>query len=161
MSALARDVLTKAAALVDDDLEVVDPEETAVAIARVLRMASESAAHVSGSRLAEMLGTSRQAVQQRAARGRLLSVADESGVRYPLWQLRDGRPLAGLVSVVTEAHARGLSDSALVEWFEARPERIDQLQAGGAAELVAALPSARVTARRHQRVRRQRESLSD
>jgi len=92
MAVFVDEVLKRAAGLVDGDLAVENPDEVAASIARLLRVAAEPEVYVTGARLGQILGASRQAVQQRAARGTLLVRADDSGVRYPLWQLRDGSP---------------------------------------------------------------------
>jgi hypothetical protein len=101
-----------------------------------------------GATMARILGTSKQNIQQRAARGTLLHIADERGARYPLWQLVDGAVPAAIGRLTSEAHHRGLNDTALVRWLEADPERIVQFRAGNALELADLLPTSLVAVTR-------------
>lgn len=55
----------------------------------------------SSSELAQLLGISRQAVDKRRRNNTLLAVqAGGRGYRYPVWQVVDGRALAGLEDVL-------------------------------------------------------------
>lgn len=77
----------------------------------------------------------------RAARGSLLHRADEHGARFPLWQVVEGEVPPWTVVLRREAHACGLSDTALMQWLEADPDRI-----GSYALWSASSPLERVTA---------------
>jgi hypothetical protein len=113
-----------------------------------------------GATMARILGTSKQNVQQRAARGTLLHVADEQGVRYPLWQLVDGAVPAAVGRFTAEAHHHGINDTSLVRWLEADPERIAQFRAGKLIELAAQLPTETISIAR-RRVRGPASEITD
>ena len=90
-------------------MEIADPERAKRDLIRVLEFASVRDGHVSGSRLAELLGKSRQNVQQRAARGGLLVRSDQANVLYPMWQFEaDGRVIRGLSNVIAPGAPQGL-----------------------------------------------------
>jgi hypothetical protein len=133
----ARDVLEEVASLVEPGMEIADPERAKREVLRVLEFASVRDGYVTGSKLAELLRTSRQNVQQRAARGGLLVRAEGSNVMYPLWQFdADGRVARGLSSAIAAAHLKGWSDEHLIAWLEEDRSRIDALRAGKALDLV-------------------------
>lgn len=116
--------------------EVPDVGTAVDAMARAFRQASVGAAAMSGSAVARMLGISRQAVNQRAGRGSLLAVADRDGVRYPVWQFRDGVPVLGLIHLVRAARNAGVEDSALAAWIEADRHRVEAVAVGHAESLI-------------------------
>ncbi len=148
----ARDVLDEVASAIEPELEIADPARAKREVFRVLQFASATDGYVSGSQLAKMLDTSRQNVQQRAARGGLLTRADEMGVLYPLWQFRpDGRVVSGLTKVIAAARRKGWSDARLIAWFEDDHGRIEELRGGTGAQLVAELEEIRAPLRRRDR----------
>ena len=71
----------------------------------------------------------------------MLHRADEHGARFPLWQVVEGEVPPWTVVLRREAHACGLSDTALMQWLEADPDRI-----GSYALWSASSPLERVTA---------------
>lgn len=156
-------VLEQLRSTLGDDAEVRDVSAAVSAMARAFRQASADNTALSGSAVARMLGISRQAVNQRAGRGSLLAVADSEGVRYPLWQFRDGSPVRGLLALVRGARAAGVDDSALAAWIAADQDRIDAVAAGRAktlVDVVAEARRARTTLKRH-RVSERAPRLSD
>ena len=84
----------------------------------------------------------------RAARGSLLHRADEHGARFPLWQVVEGEVPPWTVVLRREAHACGLSDTALMQWLEADPDRIGSYTSGDVGTLVAQLSRRRRAPRR-------------
>lgn len=158
----ARDVLDEVATAIEPELEIADLERATRDVLRVLQFASAADGYVNGSQLARMLGTSRQNIQQRAARGNLLVRADETGVLYPLWQFRpDGRIAPGLTKVIATAHRKGWSDARLIAWFEADPWRIEELRNGKGTQLVADLDEIRAPLQRRDRRDTAAPSISD
>lgn len=158
----ARHVLDEVASAIEPELEIADPARAKREVLRVLQFASATDGYVSGSHLAKMLDTSRQSVQQRAARGGLLVRADEMGVLYPLWQFRpDGRVVSGLTKVIETAHRKGWSDARLIAWFEDDHGRIEELRGGKGAQLVAELKEIRAPLRRRDRRDRDARSIRD
>ena len=148
----AREVLDEVAAQLEPGMEIADPERAKRDVLRVLEFASIRDGSVSGSRLAELLGTSRQNVQQRAARGGFLVRASRPNVLYPLWQFApDGSVVPGLSTMIALAHRKGWSDERLISWLEADRSRIDAIRDGRGAELVAELDEIRVPVTRRQR----------
>lgn len=126
-----------------EDAEVPDVATAVEAMARAFRHASEHGSSLSGSAVARMLGISRQAVNQRAGRGSLLAVADTDGVRYPMWQFRDGSPVHGLLLLVRAARAAGVDDSTLAAWIEVDEGRVDTIATGHAKALIGLVGQAR------------------
>jgi hypothetical protein len=156
-------VLEQLRSTLGDDAEVRDVSAAVSAMARAFRQASADNTALSGSAVARMLGISRQAVNQRAGRGSLLAVADSEGVRYPLWQFRDGSSVRGLLALVRGARAAGVDDSALAAWIAADQDRIDAVAAGRAKTLIDVVAEARrprTTLKRH-RVSGRAPRLSD
>jgi len=133
--------------------DVRDLSATVQAMVRAFRHSQTDGDSLSGSEVARMLGVSRQAVQQRAARGSLLVVADGDGVRYPVWQFRDGKAVRGLQHLVQAARLAGVDDTSLVIWIEADPSRRRSVASGRAAVLMSEVGAAR---RRRTRVARER-----
>jgi hypothetical protein len=132
---------------------VRDLPATVQAMVRAFRQSQTDSQRLSGSDVARMLGVSRQAVQQRAARGSLLVDADGDGVRYPAWQFRDGKVVRGLGQLVRAARLVGVDDTSLVIWIETDPNRRRRVASGDAAVLTSEVKAAR---RRRTRVSRQR-----
>ena len=92
----ARDVLDEVASAIEPDLEIADPARATREVLRVLQFASATDGYVSGSHLAKMLDTSRQNVQQRAARGGdQQERADEESPRRSAGAARAGRAIPG------------------------------------------------------------------
>lgn len=124
------------------------------AMARAFRQASVEATALTGSAVARMLGISRQAVNQRAGRGSLLAVADCDGVRYPVWQFRDGSPVHGLLHLVRAARNAGVDDAALAAWIDADRHLVEAVASGHAESLIERVGQARVrrtsVTRRHR-----------
>ena len=150
MSATIREVLDRVAATFGPTFAVEDPERVAEAMVRAARAETANDEYPNGATMARILGTSKQNIQQRAARGTLLHIADEQGARYPLWQLVDGLVPVSIGRLTSEAHRRGLNDTALVHWLEADPERIVQFRAGNVLELADLLPTTRVPVTRRR-----------
>ena len=124
---------------------VGDADRVVDAMVRAARAEVAADDYPNGSTIAQILGTSKQNVQQRAARGTLLHIADEHGVRYPLWQLVDGAVPAAIGRLTSAAHERGLNDTTLVRWLEADQERILEFRTGNMLDLADRLPTASVT----------------
>jgi len=160
MSATIREVLDRVAATIGATFAVEDVDRVAEAMVRAARAETANAECPNGATMARILGTSKQNIQQRAARGTLLHIADEQGVRYPLWQLVDGAVPAAIGRFTAEAHRRGLDDTSLVRWLEADPERIAQFRAGNLIELAAQLPTETVAVAR-RRVRGLAHEITD
>jgi hypothetical protein len=158
----AREVLDEVAAQLKPGMEIADPERAKRDVLRVLEFASVRHGSVSGSRLAELLGTSRQNVQQRAARGGFLVRASSPNVLYPLWQFEaDGRVVPGLADVITLARRKGWNDERLISWFEADRSRIDAVRDGCGAELAAELEEIRGPVTRRARRARSAPAIRD
>lgn len=121
MSATIREVLDRVAATFGPTFAVEDAERVADAMVRAVRAETADDQYPNGATMARILGTTKQNIHQRAARGTLLHIADEQGVRYPLWQLVDGAVPAAVGRLTSEAHRRGLNGTALVGWLEADP----------------------------------------
>ena len=127
---------------------------------RAARAETANDEYPNGATMARILGTSKQNIQQRASRGTLLHIADEQGVRYPLWQLMDGAVPAAIGRFTAEAHHRGINDTALVRWLEADPDRIAEFRAGKLIELAEQLPTEHVAIAR-RRVRGPANAITD
>lgn len=160
MSATIREVLDRVAATIGPTFAAEDVDRVAEAMVRAARAETANDEYPNGATMARILGTSKQNIQQRAARGTLLHIADEQGVRYPLWQLVDGAVPAAIGRFTSEAHHRGLNDTSLVQWVEADPERIAQFRAGNLIELAALLPTETVAIAR-RRVRGPASEITD
>jgi hypothetical protein len=141
-------VLDRVAAALAASAPVEDVERVAEAMVRAARAETAADDYPNGATLARILGTSKQNIQQRAARGSLLHIADEHGVRFPLWQVVDGVVVAGVGRLTAEAHQRGIDDTALVRWMEAEPHRVVGFRAGKVIELVDKLPTVPVAVSR-------------
>lgn len=137
------DVLERLRGELGDEPAVRDVEDAVAAMARAFRQATTGASAMSGSAVARMLGISRQAVNQRAGRGSLLAAADPEGIRYPIWQFRDGTPVEGLSALVRAARSAGVNDASLALWIEANNHRRDAVIAGRAVSLVGEVSHAR------------------
>ena len=160
MSATIREVLDRVAATIGPTFAIEDVDRVAEAMVRAARAETANQDYPNGTTIARILGTSKQNIQQRAARGTLLHIADEQGVRYPLWQLVDGAVPAAIGRFTSEAHHRGINDTAIVRWLEADPERIAQFRAGKLIELAAQLPTETVLITR-RRVRGPANEITD
>lgn len=136
--------------IIDHDVAIEDPERVAESMARAFRAEINSDRSISGAGLGRLLNISKQAVQQRAARGTLLVVADEDGVRYPTWQIVDGRPVPGLARLIHQARRQGISDTALASWVEQDPSRLPRLQAGQVQTLFGELPHRKAPVKRRR-----------
>lgn len=78
---------------------------------------------VSGEELAQQLGLTRQAVDKRRRAGRLLAVeVGARGLRYPAWQVQDGKVLAGLEEVLAALTVE--SPIMRIQWFVAPNEHL-------------------------------------
>lgn len=150
MSATIREVLDRVAATFGPTFAVEDAERVAEAMVRAARAETANDEYPNGATMARILGTSKQNIQQRAARGTLLHIADEQGARYPLWQLVDGAVPAAIGRLTSEAHRRGLNDTALVGWLEADPDRIVQFRGGNLIGLADLLPTTHVAVTRRR-----------
>lgn len=143
-------VLDRVAAAMSASVPVEDVDRVAEAMVRAARAETAADDYPNGATLARILGTSKQNIQQRAARGSMLHIADEHGVRYPLWQLVDGVVVAGVGRLTAEGHQRGMNDTALVRWLEADPDRVVAFRAGKVIELVDELPTVPVAVSRRR-----------
>ena len=150
MSATLREVLARVAATIGPTFAAEDADRVAEAMVRAARAETANDEYPNGATMARILGTSKQNIQQRAARGTLLHIADEQGVRYPLWQLVDGALPAATGRLTSEAHHRGINDTELVRWLEADPDRIAQFRAGNVIELAEQLPTEAVAITRRR-----------
>ena len=157
------DVLDQLRCTLGDETDVPDVTAAVDAMARAFRQASTDAASLSGSAVARMLGVSRQAVNQRAARGSLLAIADQISVRYPAWQFHDGSPARYLIHLVRAARDVGVDDAALAAWIQADDHRIQAVSTGRAESLIASVGEARRarTLVTRRRVARRAPRLSD
>ncbi len=138
------EVLDGVRAELGDDDDVADVRSAVDAMVRAYRQATLSEEELTGSAVARLLGVSRQAVHQRASRGSLLAVADADGVRYPMWQFRDGEPVPGLLRLVRSSRDAGVDDAALASWIESDQERLEAIAAGDLDALLAYVEDARV-----------------
>ncbi|MBL8776839.1 MAG: hypothetical protein JNK12_12940 [Acidimicrobiales bacterium] len=138
------DVLDGVRAELRDEHDVPDVRSAVEAMVRAYRQATTEKAVLTGSAVARLLGVSRQAVHQRASRGSLLAVADADGVRYPMWQFRDGEPVPGLLHLVRSSRDAGVDDAALASWIESDEERLAAIAAGDLDALLAHVEEARV-----------------
>lgn len=100
-------VITQPEVIWDQESETSDPLLPA-------RLAGMEARHqllelgggvYTAEQIAEVLGISRQAVDNRRKRGKLLAVTlGRRGNFYPIWQTHEGRALEGLAVVLAELH---------------------------------------------------------
>lgn len=134
--------------MVDQDSTIDDPQRVAESMARAFRAEVHAGQYLSGAALGRVLNTSKQAVQQRAARGSLVVISDERGVRYPIWQIVDGRPVPGLARVIQQARRQGIDDTSLASWIEQDATRLGRLRGGEARSLLDELPHRKVAATR-------------
>lgn len=75
----------------------------------VSRLRELRARSLTTAEVAELLGgVSRQAVSQRVAKGRLMSIQISGKSWYPEWQFVDGRPVDRLPEVIEALHDTGL-----------------------------------------------------
>ena len=160
MSSTIREALDRVAAAIGPTFAIEDVDRVADAMMRAARAETATDEYPNGATMARILGTSKQNIQQRAARGTLLHIADEKGVRYPLWQLVDGAVPAAIGRFTAEAHHRGINDASLVLWLEADPERIAQFRSGNLIELATHLPTETVAVAR-RRVRGPANEITD
>jgi hypothetical protein len=101
---------------------------------------------LSSADVADLLGVSRQRVDERLRAGRLIGLRDRAGRRwFPGYQFHDGRPLEDLIAAYhTVAHA-AVSDWTAAAWAAAADEELDGLspadwaRAGRDSERLAAI----------------------
>jgi hypothetical protein len=101
---------------------------------------------------ARLGGISRQAVASKAARGRLLQLVTQDGVRvYPIWQfMSDGQVLPGLPEVLATFRGSGIDNWTLAGWLRSVDPGLGEapyeaLVRGEAARVLAAARAARHT----------------
>lgn len=79
--------------------------------------------------LADLTGSRAKNVAARSydwtKAGRIFGINDGSEVRYPLFQIREGKPISQMVSILSSLRSRGFSDWEVAIWFATPNAHLD------------------------------------